>query len=151
MATPLGDVLGESEAPEDWTKANIAPILKKDSKMKALNHRPVSLASRPCKVLEKLTKKSTKEQLENKPILCCHQPGFQCGRSCLTRLVECFQELEDAVEEKDDVDVICVDCSKALDTVPHQRLVSKMKAVAIEGEIWRWVQACLGNSKHTRA
>ena len=92
-------------------------------------------------------KKNIMDHLGKNHILSCHQHGFRPGRSCLTQLLEYFQELEDAIEEKDVVDVIYLDCKKAFDTVPHQCLLNKLKAVGIGGDVWRWIQAFLGNRK----
>ncbi|XP_065681559.1 uncharacterized protein LOC136095206 [Hydra vulgaris] len=40
--------------PDMWKKANVMPLFKKGSKLKASNYRPVSLTSIPCKVLERI-------------------------------------------------------------------------------------------------
>ena len=36
------------ELPTEWTQANVAPILKKGSKLQAVNYRPVSLTCITC-------------------------------------------------------------------------------------------------------
>ena len=40
------------EQPTEWTQANVAPILKKDSKLQAVNYRTVSLICITCKLFE---------------------------------------------------------------------------------------------------
>nr|XP_047135226.1 uncharacterized protein LOC124812491 [Hydra vulgaris] len=40
--------------PNDWTKANVSPILKKGSKLEPSNYRLVSITSVPCKVMDHL-------------------------------------------------------------------------------------------------
>ena len=47
--------LREGELPEDWTKANVAPIYKKGSRQEAANYRPVSLKCICCKLLDSIT------------------------------------------------------------------------------------------------
>ena len=43
------------------------------------------------------------------------------------------------------VDVIYLDLAKAFDKVPHRRLLEKLKAHGIEGQVLSWIQAWLTN------
>ncbi|XP_065645851.1 uncharacterized protein LOC136076304 [Hydra vulgaris] len=45
------------------------------------------------------------------------------------------------------VDVVLLDFAKAFDTVPHQRLISKLKAYGISGLALNWFQAFLSNRR----
>ena len=40
------------DLPTDWTRANVAPVFKKGSKLQAVNYRPVSLTCITCKLFE---------------------------------------------------------------------------------------------------
>ena len=55
ISTPLAHVfnmsLQEGIVPLEWKEANIIPLLKKGSRNKSVNYRPVSLTSAICKVL----------------------------------------------------------------------------------------------------
>ncbi|XP_065640578.1 uncharacterized protein LOC136073136 [Hydra vulgaris] len=46
--------LTNSDIPNLWKMANVSPIFKNGSKLQAINYRPVTLTSIPCKVLEKI-------------------------------------------------------------------------------------------------
>ncbi|XP_065639529.1 uncharacterized protein LOC136072287 [Hydra vulgaris] len=46
--------LTNSDIPNLWKMANVSPIFKNESKLQAINYRPVSLTFIPCKVLEKI-------------------------------------------------------------------------------------------------
>ena len=81
------------ELPTEWTKANVAPILKKGSKLQAVNYRPVSLTCISCKLFEHIICKHILAHLENHKILTDLQHGFRSGRSCGTLLVTTFQDL----------------------------------------------------------
>ena len=48
--------------------------------------------------------------------------------SCLTNLLESFEEWTAALDDHYTVDVIYLDIKEAFDSVPHQRLLSKIKS-----------------------
>ena len=76
--------------PTEWTQANVAPILKKDSKLHAVNYCLVSLT---CKLFEQIICKHILAHLEDHKILTDLQHGFRSRRSCETQLVTTFQNL----------------------------------------------------------
>lgn len=61
-------------------------------------------------------------------------------KSCLTNLLEYLEILTKLVDEGHNVDVVYLDFAKAFDKVPHQRLLRKMEAHGITGEILHWVE-----------
>ena len=81
------------ELPTEWTQANVAPILKKGSKLQAVNYRSVSLICITCKLFEHIICKHILAHLEDHKILTHLQHGFRSGRSCETQLVTTFQDL----------------------------------------------------------
>ena len=54
------------------------------------------------------------------------QHGFISGKSCVTQLLEFLEDVSEALDEGDDVDVIYLDFRKAFDKVPHLRLLKNM-------------------------
>jgi hypothetical protein len=48
-------------------------------------------------------------------------------------------------ENKNDMDILYMDFSKAFDTVPHQRLLKKLHAYGIDGNLLKWVASFLNN------
>lgn len=151
LAKPLYRIfqasLATGELPQVWRRANVSPIFKKGSRTTALNYRPVSLTSVPCKLMEKVLRKEIVDHLESKNLLKSYQHGFRSGRSCLTQLLEYLEELESMVDEGDSVDVVYLDCRKAFDTVPHRRLLLKLEALGVRGNISRWIQNFLKDRK----
>jgi len=73
------------EVPEDWRKANVIPIFKKDKKEDPGNYRLVSLTSLPGKMMEQLILEVINKQVEEKKVI-SSQHGFTKGKSCLTNL-----------------------------------------------------------------
>ena len=51
------------------------------------------------------------------------------------------------VDEGSPVDIIYLDFSKAFDKVPHKRLVQKLKAHGIKGEVVNWIEEWLRDRK----
>ena len=83
-----------------------------------------------------------KHLLDNK-LVSSHQHGFLSGRSCVTHLLEVLDEWTEVLEEGGSVDAIYMDFKKAFDAVPHSRLLSKLSALGLSGEILKWVEAFL--------
>ena len=139
--------LNENVVPVDWRQANIKPLFKKGKRTDPSNYRPISLTSICCKMMESIIKRHIVDYLEANTILYDSQHGFRQGRSCLSNLLEYLEFLTAQVDNKSDVDVIYLDFAKAFDKVPHNKLLSKINAVGITGNIYQWIAAWL---KHRR-
>ena len=109
--------------PKDWKCANITPVFKKGSKSKASNYRPISLTSQVVKILESIVCDTIQDFLLQHNVINPQQHGFRQGKSCLINLMETFEDLNRAVDERKGIDVIYLDYKKAFDSVPHQRLL----------------------------
>ena len=62
---------------------------------------------------------------------------------CFTNLLETLEAWTDAVDSGYDVDVIYLDYSKAFDSVPHFRLIEKLKGYGIGGSLLLWLKSFL--------
>ena len=69
------------------------------------------------------------------------QHGFTKGRLCLTNLLSFYRNVYEAVDNYENYDIIYLDFSKALDKVPHDRLLSKVRAHGIDGKVLRWIKS----------
>ena len=49
------------------------------------------------------------------------------------------------MDTREVVDVICLDFAKAFDTVPHSRLLDKLRSYGINGNTLKWIEASLKN------
>jgi hypothetical protein len=127
------------EVPMDWKKANITALHKKGSKKDPSNYRPVSLTSQVCKCFERIIKEAIMNYVEERGLLYSSQHGFRKKRSCLTNLLEFLEKAGKLLDEGNPVDVIYLDLKKAFDTVPHKRLILKMKGMGIEGKVISWI------------
>ena len=125
--------------PRNWKQGNISPIFKKEKKDNPLNYRPISLTSVLCKLLEKIISKRIVEHLDTNRIFTVHQHGFRFRKSCLTVLLEYFEDISQYIDEGTPCDSVYLDCQKAFDTVPTRRLILKLEAVGIRGKVLKWI------------
>ena len=63
------------------------------------------------------------------------QHGFQEKASCTTQLLECMEDWTKSFDQRKSTDIIYMDFDKAFDTVPHERLLSKLHAAGIRGKL----------------
>ena len=130
------------ELPTELTQANVAPILKIECKLQAVNYRSVSLTCNTCKLFEHIICKHILVHLEDHKILTNLQHGFRSGRSC--DHVTTFQDL-DQMHNKNgsQIYIAVLEFSKAFDTVP---LLSKLKHYGIDEKIWLWIYSFLNKT-----
>ena len=63
-------------------------------------------------------------------VICKSQHGFTRNRSCLTNLLEFFEEdVYDWIDKEKAVDVVYLDFAKAFSKVPHQWLENKAHCI----------------------
>ena len=77
--------------------------------------------------------------LEDNVILSDAQHGFRKGRSCETQLLLLVENLTKTLDNRQQVDLILTDFSKAIDKDPHQRLLLKLKNFGVQGPILDWL------------
>ena len=144
LAEPLCNLfnfsLQEGKLPSDWKKGEITAIFKKGSKMEPGNYRPVSLTCVLCKVLESFVRDGMVNHLSDNNLYAECQHGFRRARSCVTQLLLVMERLTKYFDEGIPVDIIYLDFRKAFDSVPHERLLTKLKAYGISGNILEWIR-----------
>ena len=131
------------QIPKDWKKAEVKPIFKKGDKSSPGNYRPVSLTSVVCKIFETFVRDALYEHLTSNDLLSPDQFGFCKGRSCVSQLLVTVNEWFQNIDKGLPVDTIYLDFAKAFDTVPHNRLLHKLKAYGISGKLLDWIQSFL--------
>ena len=57
----------------------------------------------------------------------------------MTQLITCLDKWTELLESGEPVDVIYLDFQKAFDSVPHQRLLVKLEAYGITGQLKQWL------------
>ena len=59
-----------------------------------------------------------------------------------------FSNIFKNIEKKKPSDIVCLDFSKAFDTVPHDELLLKLWRIGITGSLWYWMKSYLSNRHH---
>ena len=83
------------------------------------------------------------DHLISNKLLNSSQHGFMRNKSCLTNLLEFFEIVTSEVDDNNPMDIIYLDFSKAFDKVPKMRLLEKIKAHNIHGDILKWIESWL--------
>ena len=96
-----------------------------------------------CKLLEHIISTNIHAHLENYGILHNAQHGFHKRRSCETQLINTVHNFASALNNREQIDAILLDMSKAFDTVPHERLCHKLSLYGIRGTTLRWIRSFL--------
>ncbi|BHF77979.1 hypothetical protein SprV_0602108900 [Sparganum proliferum] len=147
MSKPLALIFQTSfvtgRLPFDWKSATVTPLFKGRSRASANNYRPVCLTSISCKIMEKIIKKALMQFLEQHHLLSDAQHGFRSGRCCLTNLLFTLERWTEARDEGNVVHAIYIDLKKAFDSIPHQRLLHKLRNAGIRGHLLVWIQRFL--------
>jgi len=135
--------LNTGRLPSDWLVANVCPVFKRGSRSNAANYRPISLTSVCSKVMEHIIYHSIMEHLNSNNILIDSQHGFRSQHSCVTQLISLIEDLSHALDQRKQTDVILLDFSKAFDSVPHQRLLVKLRHYGINSHVCQWINTWL--------
>jgi len=81
--------------------------------------------------------------LDSNKALFEEQHGFRSGRSCLTILLETLENWTKALDEGYGLDVVYLNYRKAFDSVPHRRLIEKLRSIGINGNLLEWLNSFL--------
>jgi hypothetical protein len=128
----FNECVASGSIPKVWKTAQVTALHKKGPKWEACNYRPISLTCILCKVFEKVVRNHVMNHFL--PFVSDTQHGFLKGKSCLSNLFECFDKIDEIVNDGGDVDILYLDFQKAFDTVPHKRLIHKLKSYGITGK-----------------
>ena len=151
LAYPISIIFQRSfdqgELPNAWLEANVTPLFKKGSRLDPSNYRPISLTSILCKVMEKMIKDELMQYLNKNSLINKQQHGFVNNKACNTNLLETIDLLTKLLADKESFDLLLLDFAKAFDVVSHQRLLIKLEAYGINGNLLLWLKAFLKNRR----
>ena len=71
------------------------------------------------------------------------QYGFINGRSTMTLLLSYVDKCIDTIVVSGRVVDTIYDLAKAFDSIPHNRLLGKLKSYGINGKVSEWIKSCV--------
>jgi len=89
--------------------------------------------------MEKLIRDAMLKHLIDNCLLSQQQHGFVYGRSCTTQLLKVMDKWTEILDRGGAIDAVFLDLAKAFDTVPHQRLIVKLKSYGFTGRLLNWI------------
>ena len=115
------------------------------SKLFACNYRPISLTCVICKVVETIIRSRILKHCTDNNILNTDQHGFMSNKSTVTNLVEMLNHITAKLDMGSCIDLLCIDFAKAFDSVSHDKLLYKLYAYGIRGNVLNWISGFLKN------
>ena len=100
-----------------------------------------------CKLLEHIISRHLRDHFDKFNILTDRNHGFRTGHSCESQLLTTTHDLFSSLERGKQVDIAVLDLSKAFDTVPHSKLLTKLNHYGIRGPIHTWLSQFLTQRK----
>ena len=149
ISVPLSYIFNSSFSshylPSQWLQAYVTPVFKKGIATDPCNYRPISLTCTCCKVMERIINDQLLHYLSIHKLITKSQHGFLRKRSTCTNLLESINDWTLALDKRKTTDIAYIDFQKAFDSVSHPKLLKKLTAYNITGDLHRWIAAFLSN------
>ncbi|KAF2353340.1 Reverse transcriptase domain [Trinorchestia longiramus] len=121
----------------------VTPILKKGNKQIPNNYCPICLTFVISKTIKRLFKVRITKHLNDQNLITDTQHGFRVKRSCLTKFLDFFLEVNSIYNRTKGIDLVYLDFQEAFDKVPHKKFMAKVEAHEIRGKYSRWIKKWL--------
>ena len=139
--------LDNCKTPEQWKMASIIPIFKKGNRSSPENYRPVSLTSCMSKLMEACVREVIWNFWLFNKVIRKSQFGFIPESSCCDQLLHFLEDITAITDRGSYIDVIYFDFAKAFNSVPHRRLITKLAAMGIRGNVLGWLKSFIFDRK----
>ena len=134
--------------PPIWKTAIIVPVFKKGDPTDVQNYRPISLTCVASKIMERVIVQQMTSYFMKCNLISNSQHGFIVNRSTCTNLLESFNDWTLALQDRTGITVVYIDFAKAFDSVPHDKLVHRLKTYGINGQLLLWIKNFLSDRNH---
>ena len=131
------------QVPQEWKRARVSAIHKKESKLDAGNYRPISVLPVISKLLEHIVHTQVYTYLTDNDLMSPEQSGFRKIHSTQTSLHRIMEHFYSKLQNGELVGMIALDLRKAFDTVDHHVLLDKLKFYGINGVPLQWFRSYL--------
>ena len=85
--------------------------------------------------------------LSARGLLCNRQHGFRKRKSCLTQLLDHFDNIIESFQSGKDFDAIYLDYAKAFDKIDHRLLLVKLRRYGFSDKFVKWIKSFLTDRK----
>jgi hypothetical protein len=133
------------DLPIEWKSSIIIPKFKKGSPSDPSNYRPISLTSTCCKILERIIVSDITDFLHKHNLISKHQHGFLKHHSTTTNLLESLNDWTITLSNNHSAVIAYIDFQRAFDSISHSKLIQKLIAYGIEGNLLFWIKSFLSN------
>lgn len=124
----------------------VKPLYKnKGAKNDIKNYRPISLLNNISKIFEKIMHHQITEFLENQRILSDQQNGFRKGKSTTRAIYQTINKIINTLNRRRTAAALCLDLTKAFDSVNHGTMLKKLDACGIRGAELQLIASFLEN------
>ena len=145
------NILKNSVYPDMWKLANVTPIFKKNDKQLVKIYRPISLLPICGKNFDKIVFNNLYTFLNSNNLITKKQSGFRPGDSTTNQLLFLVNEIHEAFENKESLEVraVFLDISKAFEKVWHEGLLFKLEQNGVSGNLLKLFESYL-HIRHQR-
>ena len=137
--------LSKGILPSDWKLVNVTCIFKSGDKTKSSNYGPIRITSILCRMLESIIKSAVMDHCKDSSIFTDSQFGFRERRGCILQPLTVFDTWSKYIDSDIPVDTVFLDFRKALDSIPHKRLLLKLEKLGVLGNVLKWISDFLTN------
>ena len=139
--------LTQGIVPDDFKKARVIPLYKKADKTGPGNYRPVSVLNVMSKILERVVYDQINSYLSENGLLYKYQSGFRNSYSTESCLINLTDYIRTEIDNGKYCGMVLLDLQKAFDTVDHDILLYKLKAMGMSKLCVKWMSSYLVNRK----
>ena len=145
-------VIATSSSPDIWKEAIVTPLPKEGDQRDVNNLRPISIVPLPAKIMEKILHSHLLNYLKRQNLIYSNQDGFRPKRSTHHSIEKLTNNIFQALNKQKCTTAIYLDFSKALNTLNHNILFTKLTALGLGNSAINLISDYLTNRKqHTKA
>lgn len=126
------------QVPNNWLLAVVTPVPKVPQPKQLNDFRPISVTPLLSRIAEKLiVARWLRPSIPDEAI--CDQFAFKPTGSTTSAIVYCMHHVTRLLETNNYVRCLCIDFSKAFDTVCHEILLAKLRKLQLPSFVFNWI------------